>query len=158
MDVSSLNFLRSIALPIEAILAKPLGTYSVPVDCVPDMSAYVGYHIDNEEECDEEMDDSKLEEELFAKHKAGQGLKSPTIPLAQLLPPGLRYLRVFDDWALWVDTIRLDKELRDLMTDPQFIELRCIRVRRQRPLTRHVKIVGWREEMDARNWHVLRSV
>ena len=40
-------------------------------------------------------------------------------------------LRITDDWNLWVDAVRLDVELRKLVLNPRFPDLRSFHVRRK---------------------------
>ena len=150
INLATLSHLRSLTLPVEAVLAEPAGEHLVPAtgyDQNYDLS-----HADEteDEEC---LDD---EDDFWSSHPPGEGLNTPTVPLHQLLPRSLRHLRIVDDWDLRTDAIRLDMELRNLMLLPHFSELRSIRIKREIPYSKHVKDLGWRHERRAHRWNVLR--
>jgi len=137
MNLASLSHLRSLTLPLEALLSSPAGEYSVPA---PDEVSH---------------DDDNDDDEFSDSHAPGHGVNTPTVSLCQLLPTSLQRLRIIDDWHLWADAIRLDMELRNLILDPQFSELRSIRVRRKLPWSKHVKDLGWHESRHKPYWNVL---
>jgi hypothetical protein len=118
---------------VEALLSEPAGEYNVPAT--------------------EEAGDD--DEEFINLHAPGQGVNTPTASLRQILPHSLQRLRIIDDWHLWADAIRLDMELSDLILDPQFAELRSIRVRRKLPWSKHVEDLGWHEYRHGPYWNVL---
>jgi hypothetical protein len=134
LNLASLNHLRSLTLPVEALLSEPAGEYSVPAT----------------DEAGQDDDD-----EFRDLHAPGQGVNTPTASLRQILPHSLQRLRLIDDWHLWADAIRLDMELRDLLLDPRFSELRSIRIRRKIPWSKHVKDLGWHEFRHGPYWNVL---
>lgn len=147
INLSSLTHLRSLSVPVEAVLTEPAGNYSVPADEDDhniDMSDGPGD--------DEGMED---EDDFRNSHAPGQGLNTPTVSLYQLLPQSLRRLKIIDDWNLWADAVRLDMELHDLMLHPHFSELRSIRVRRKIPYSKHVEDLGWRNKRRQHYWRVL---
>jgi hypothetical protein len=149
INLATLSHLRSLTLPVEAVLSEPVGEHLVPAsnhDQDRDPS-----HAENTED-EEFLDD---EDDFWSSHPPGEGLNTPTVPLHQLLPCSLRHLRIIDDWDLWTDAIRLDVELRRLMLLPDFSELRSIRVKREIPYSKHVKDLGWRHERRAHRWNVL---
>jgi hypothetical protein len=133
LNLASLSHLRSLTLPVEALLSEPAGEYNVPAT--------------------EEAGDD--DEEFINLHAPGQGVNTPTASLRQILPHSLQRLRIIDDWHLWADAIRLDMELSDLILDPQFAELRSIRVRRKLPWSKHVEDLGWHEYRHGPYWNVL---
>jgi hypothetical protein len=146
INLASLSHLKALTLPIEAILHGPEGKY-----VVPDAERYQaapGYAEDQHDALGEE-------DEFRSLHSPGQGLNTPTTPLSQILPKSLKHLRIMDDWDLYVDVIRLDLELRDLMLNSEFSELRTIRVRREFPYSKHVRDLGWRVKRREKFWNVL---
>lgn len=148
VNLAALSHLQSLTLPIEAVLSESAGQYVVPVIESEDDPSSVG----NAAEDDEATDD---EDEFAALHPPGKGLNTPTVPLHQLLPSTLRDLKIVDDWDLWADAVRLDIQLRSLVLDPRFSELRTIRVRRKMPFTKHVKGLGWQTTRRKRCWNIL---
>jgi hypothetical protein len=136
LNLASLSDLRSLTLPVEALLSEPAGEYSVP-------ATHEAGHDDDDDD------------EFRNLHAPGHGINTPTSPLRQLLPHSLQRLRIIDDWHLWADAVRLDLELRDLILDPRFSELRSIRVRRKTPWSKHVKDLGWHEFRHGPYWNVL---
>jgi hypothetical protein len=146
INLASLSHLKSLTLPIEAILDEPEGEYVVPANEYE--VAAPGYAV----EPDEGLED---DDDFWALHPPGQGLNTPTTPLTQILPKSLRYLRIMDDFHLFADAVRLDLELRDLMLSPEFCELRTIRVRRKSPFSKHVENLGWRVKRREKYWQVL---
>jgi hypothetical protein len=152
MNLASLKYLRSLTLPVEAILSEPAGQYVVPstkamVDS-PAGSNVPGVANDHDAVLNNIDDFSTL-------HMPGEGLNTPTVPLHQLLPPTTRYLKIRDDWDLWADAIRLDREIGALMLHPQFSELRTIRIKRKLSFTKHVKNIGWYDKRRQHFWNVL---
>lgn len=147
INLASLSHLRSLFLPVEAVLQESAGEYDIPDTKLGDYGASANTN----------MHDMDTEEEEYFRdlHTPEQGLNTPTIPLHQLLPQSLKYIRITDEWDLWADATRLDIELRDLMLHPQFSELRAIRVRRRMQYTRHVKNLGWRYKRREQMWNVL---
>lgn len=139
ISLASLSQLRNLTLPVEALLSGPAGEYSVPA------TAEAGHD-------DEGLED---EQDIADLHAPGHGVNTPTSSLCQLLPHSLQRLRIIDDWNLWADAVRLDLELRTLILDPQFSELRSIRVRRALPWSKHVKDLGWHETRHEPYWNVL---
>lgn len=133
INLASLSNLRYLTLPVEAILSEPAGEYIVPA---------------SGEACDDDDEFSDL-------HAMGHGVNTPTASLCQLLPCSLQRLRIIDDYHLWADAVRLDKELRDLILDPRFSELRSIRVSRKIPWSKHVKDLGWHVTRHEPYWNVL---
>jgi hypothetical protein len=136
MDLASLSHLRSLTLPLEALLSGPAGEYSVP-------ATDVASHDDDDDD------------EFSGSHAPGHCVNTPTASLRQLLPHSLQRLRIIDDWHLWADAIRLDMELRNLILDTRFFEPRSIRVRRKLPWSKHVKDLGWQEFRHGPYWNVL---
>jgi hypothetical protein len=146
INLASLTHLEALTLPIEAILHGPEGKYVVPA--AERYQAAPGYA--------EDQHDALGDEDVFRTlHSSGQGLNTPTTPLSQILPKSLKHLRIMDDWDLYADAIRLDLELRDLMLNREFSELRTIRVRREFPYSQHVRDLGWRVKRREQFWNVL---
>ena len=131
VDLAPLRGLRSLALPIEAILTEPAGHYLVPAE-----TSDIGYY-------------------LTGTHAAGDGANTLTIPLYHILPPNLRHLTITDDWNLWADAYRLDNQLRGLMADPTFLELRSVRLRRRRPFI-HFGGLDWFDHTPNQFWQVVK--
>lgn len=150
INLATLQHLQSLTLPIEALLRESAGEYIVPDDAAEEEPDDVGF--DQEE--DIALDD---EDEFAALHRPGEGLNTPTTPLYQLLPPTLKNLTIIDDWHLWADAVRLDRELRSLVVSSRCPELRKIRVTRQMPFTKHVRDLGWQVERreGVKDWNVL---
>jgi hypothetical protein len=144
-----LTHLRSLTLPLEAVLSETVGEHPVPA--IDDGQNSESSDADGNED-EESLDD---EDDVRSSHPPGQGLNTPTVPLHQLLPSSLRHLRIIDDWGLWTDAIRLDVELRDLMLLPHLSELRSIRVKREIPYSKHVRDLGWHHQRRAHQWNVL---
>lgn len=133
IDLISLPRLQYLALPIEAVLSEPAGEYPVPY-----------------------LNSRGVGDDVSALHEAGKGVQTPTTPLDRILPPKLRRLVVMDDWNLWADALRLDMQLRDVILGPDCPELRSIRVKRKRPFSKHVQIIGWHEEKSQKFWKVMK--
>ena len=131
VNLNHLHDLQSLALPIEAVMIEPAGRYRVQTT-----TGNAG--------C-----------ELFGPHGPGEGVDTFTIPLHYLLPPNLRCLTITDDWNWWADAYRLDNQLRDLMANPTFSELRSIRLRRRRPFIQ-LGGLGWFGYSPDRDWQVMR--
>ena len=131
IDLSHLRGLQSLAIPIEALLSEPAGHYLVPTRI------------------------SDAGDDLPGIHAAGEGVNTFTIPLCYVLPPNLRKLTITDDWNLWADAYRLDNQLRGLMADPTFSELRSIRLRRRRPFI-HFGGLGWFDHTPNQFWQVVK--
>lgn len=134
VNLASLHHLRSLTLPLEAILSESMGVYSD--------ATYEAVH-------------SGENSEDGYGHAPGVGVNTFTTPLHQLLPCSLRHLRIIDDLNLWADAVRLDKELRNLVLHPHFSKLRSIRVRRKIPWSKHVKVLGWRGTRHGSKWNSL---
>jgi hypothetical protein len=147
--LAPLTHLRSLTLPLEAVLSETVGEHPVPA--IDDGQNSESSDADGNED-EESLDD---EDDVRSSHPPGQGLNTPTVPLHQLLPSSLRHLRIIDDWGLWTDAIRLDVELRDLMLLPHLSELRSIRVKREIPYSKHVRDLGWHHQRRAHQWNVL---
>jgi hypothetical protein len=129
IDLTSLSHLRSLALPIEAVLSASVGPYWISVN---------GQAI------------------TFPFQEAGKGLETPTAPLNLILPFSLRHLRIMDDWNKVVDAVRLDRQLCNLMLDPSFSKLRSVRVRRKRPFTTHIQNDDWHDQKYPQFWQVMK--
>jgi hypothetical protein len=127
VDLTSLSHLRSLALPIEAVLSAPVGPYRISANG-----------------------------QAITPQRAGKGLESPTAPLNLILPSSLRHLRIMDDWNLVVDAIRLDEQLHTLTLDPSFSKLRPVRVRRRRPFTTHIRNDDWHDQEYPQFWQVMK--
>jgi len=130
INLNQLHDLQSLALPIEAVMIEPAGRYRVQTTT------------------------GNAGRELFGPHGPGEGVDTFTIPLNHLLPPNLRCLTITDDWNWWADASRLDNQLRDLMANPTFSELRSIRLRRRRPFIQFGGL-GWLYSPDW-GWQVMR--
>jgi hypothetical protein len=131
IDLIYLSHLTSLALPIEAVLSAPVGPYSISGN------------------------DQAI---IIPQQKAGKGLETPTTPLNLILPSSLRHLRIMDDLNVRVDTPRLDKQLHDLMLDPDFSKLRSVSVRRTRRFTTHIRNDVWHDQKCPRFWRVMKRV
>lgn len=148
INLAALSHLQSLTLPIEAVLSESAGQYVVPVIEMEDNPDSLG-NADGDGEATDDEDD------FAASHPPGKGLNTPTVPLHQLLPSTIRHLEIVDDWDLWADAVRLDIQLRSLVVDPRFSELRTTRVRRKLPFTKHVKGLGWQMKRRKHCWNVL---
>jgi hypothetical protein len=140
-NLASLSHLRELTLPVEALLPETPKVWSPPEFDEFDPEYY-----------DEGLRAASVLSDLQASQRA-VGL--PPVSLCRLLPHSLQHLIIIDDFYLWADAVRLDEELRNLMLDPQFSELRVIRVRRRIPWSEHVKDLGWHEERYGRYWNAL---
>jgi hypothetical protein len=138
-NLASLKHLRELTLPVEALLPETPRVYTPPSPDEFDPE-YYGYSPEDEDD-----------------HSDSQApaVEIPPASLCRLLPHSLQHLIIIDDFYLWADAVRLDEELRNLMLDPQFSELRAIRVRRRIPWSEHVKDLGWHEERYGRYWNAL---
>ena len=130
INLSSLHNLKSLALPIDALISEPAGRYRVLTATGDDGP------------------------ELFWPLGPGEGADTFTIPLNYLLPPDLGDLTITDHWEWWADAYRLDNQLRDLMANPTFSELHSIRLRRSRPFVLFGGM-GWSGHWPDRDWQVL---
>lgn len=148
INLAALSNLKSLTLPIEAVLSESAGQYVVPVIEMEDDPDSLG-NADGDVEATDDEDD------FAALHPLGKGLNTPTVPLYQLLPSTLRHLKIVDDWDLWADAVRLDIQLRSLVLDPRFSEMRTIRVRCKMPFTKHVKGLGWQMKRRKHCWNAL---
>lgn len=135
LNLASLSHLRSLTLPVEAILQAPEGDDNVS-------ATYEAIH-------------SGVHTEDGYGHAPRQGVNTPTVPLSQLFPPSIMRLRITDDWGLWVDAVRLDMELRKLVLNPRFPDLRSIHARRKIPWSRHVKDLNWHRARRVARWNIL---
>ena len=133
INLCRLRDLQSLALPIEAVMIEPAGRYRVQTPA------------------------GNAGRELFGPHGPGEGVDTFTIPLNHLLPPNLQCLTITDDWNWWADAYRLDNQLRDLMTNPNFSELQSIRLRRRRRLVQFGNL-GWFEYSPDRGWQVMQRI
>ena len=131
IDLALHRNLRSLTLPIEAVLTEPAGRYLVPI--------------------------GEGENELPITNEAYEGMNTPTRPLDDLLPSTSQHLTIMDDWNLWADAYRLDIQLRGLMVSPTFSELRSIRVRRRRCFA-HLRSLDWCDRSSNRFWQVAKRV
>ena len=138
-NLASLKHLRELTLPVEALLPETPRVYTPPPFDEFDPE-YYGYSPEDEDD----RSDSQA-----------PAVEIPPVPLCRLLPHSLQHLIIMDDFYLWADTVRLDEELRSLMLDPQFSELRAIRVRRRNPWSEHAKDLGWHEERYGHYWNAL---
>ncbi|KAM0712515.1 hypothetical protein Q7P37_011612 [Cladosporium fusiforme] len=152
IDLRSFSGLRTLTLPIEGILTEPQ-EYVVPD---PDHEDGYSQHATAYADDDEILSEFDSEDEFIETHKLCEGVNTPTIPITHILPSSIRRLRIIDDWNLWADTVRLDMQLRDLMTLPEFGELRFIAVRRPLSFTKHVRVEGWQIDESDPFWKVLR--
>lgn len=77
INLTSLSHLRSLTLPVEAILSAPTGDNTV---FATHETVHGGEHTDDGYE-----------------HAPGQGINTPTVSLSHLFPPSLMRLRITDD-------------------------------------------------------------
>jgi hypothetical protein len=148
INLASLRHLKTLTLPIEAVLHGSVGDYDVPA--TEHELAAPGYAAAHDD-----IEGLEDEDDFRTLHPPEQGVNTPTTPLTQILPTSLRYLRIMDDFHLFSDAVRLDLELRDLMLSPDFSELRTIRVRRKTPFSKHVENLGWHAKRREKYWQVL---
>jgi hypothetical protein len=140
-NLASLSHLRELTLPADALLPEAPRVLPVP----------------EFDEFDPEYYDEGLRNEAILRHlhEAEHRVEIPTASLCQLLTHSLQHLIIIDDRFSQADKVRLDEEIRNLMLDSQFSELRAIRLKRQVPWPKRVNDVGWHEERHARFWKAL---
>jgi len=103
----------------------------------------------------DEAESDSDEEPMLSDGGDDEDTPADIVSLAEMLPSSLRTLKIMDDWGEEDDAERLDEQLRFIMTDERFAELRSIRVRRTIRFDDELVPEGW-DLGGNRYWVVLK--
>lgn len=171
LDLTSLRNLRYLSLPVDALFTMPrlhnAEIYHEPVfrgnrhgyGSAHDVEDMWAEHIKDERDIarrdgsDMAFDDDEEDEYTIPCIST----RDPNVPFSCLMPDTLQHLRIMDDLDTEGVADHVDKNLRDLVSNPRFSELRDVQVRRRKVFTEHVKNIGWHLERRP-FWNVMRRI